>query len=95
MKKAADKAPTTKPGGDKNEVASLGRFASALFDLGWRLAIVVVGFLWFGNWLDRRYGTRPVFALIGFGLIVVSFIVIVRQVLSNIPHSQGGLKKDD
>ncbi len=93
MKQAADKrVPTT--GRDVNEVASIGQFGSSLFDIGWRLAIVVVVFLWGGNALDKKLGTTPWLTATGFLLVIISFVLIVRQILQNIPRKFGGLKND-
>jgi F0F1-type ATP synthase assembly protein I len=84
--------PTTKT--EMNEVEGAGRFGGALIDIGWRLAATVIVFLWGGNWLDNRLGTKPLFTVIGFVLIIISFVLIVRQVLQKIPKSMGGLKND-
>lgn len=93
MKKAADReGPTTSKG--LNEVSGLGNFGTALFDIGWRLAISVIIFLWGGNALDAKLGTRPLFSALGFLLIILSFILIVRQILQNLPRQYGGLKDD-
>jgi F0F1-type ATP synthase assembly protein I len=89
MGKDAANKPTT-----PNAVSAAGVFGSALFDIGWRLGIVVIGGLWLGNKIDTKYGTEPWGALSAFLLIIVSFILIVRQILQRIPRSMGGLKHD-
>jgi uncharacterized membrane protein YfcA len=94
MKKAAEDKSTTVKETQTDEVHSLGVFGSALFDLGWRLAITVVLFLWFGNWLDNRLSTKPFFSLLGFFLVVVAFVLLLKQILKKVPRSQGGLKDD-
>lgn len=72
----------------------MGKFGGSLFDIGWRLAICVIGFLLLGRWLDNKFGTEPLFILIGLVLIVASFVLILRSALRQIPKSQGGLKND-
>lgn len=92
MKQAADHKPTT--GSETNEVAAAGKFGGALLDIGWRLGAAVVIFLWGGNALDERLGTKPWLTAIGFLLVIASFVLIVRQVLQGIPKKFGGLKHD-
>jgi len=72
----------------------MGKFGGTLLDIGWRLAITVVGFLLLGKWLDNKFNTKPLFVIIGFLLIIASFALIVRQMLQKIPKSQGGLKDE-
>lgn len=86
MKKAAAPKPTTTSEGIK----PLGYFGSALLDIGWQLAITVIGFLWIGSYADRHLGTKPVFTLLGFLLVVVSFFLIVRRVVAKLPTEFGG-----
>ncbi len=88
MKKAAAKSPTT----TSNGVESLGKLGIALIDIGWQLAITVIGLLWLGNWADKRYDTKPVFILSALVLIVISFVLIVRRVLQKLPREYGGLR---
>lgn len=78
-----------------DEVAALGKFGSVLIDIGWQLAITVVGFLLFGRWLDKRYDTDPLFTAIGFILIIISFVFILIGALRQIPRSLGGLALED
>lgn len=92
MKQAADrKQPTTREPIDA--VNSVSKLGYALFDIGWRLAVVVIGGLWLGAWADRHFGTKPVFILIAFVLIIASFVLIVRRVLQSLPKEYGGLQK--
>lgn len=77
-----------------NEVAALGKFGGALFDIGWQLAITVIGFLLLGKWLDNKFQSEPLFILIGLGLIIVSFVLILRRTLKQLPKSQGGMKNE-
>ncbi len=93
MKKAAAKETTTRDV-EANEVSALGRFGTSLFDISWRLAASVVLFLWGGSEIDKRLGTKPWFTAIGFLLVIISFVLIVRQILQKLPRSQGGLKND-
>lgn len=88
--KRADRNKTTTDGMD--EVSSVGRMGGALLDIGWRLAASVILFIAGGSWLDKRFGTQPVFTVIGFLLVIGSFVLIVRQILQKIPRDLGGLK---
>ncbi len=94
MHKAADQERPTTPEVKLNEVSSLGHLGGALFDIGWRLAATVIIFLWGGSQLDKRLETKPLFTVIGFLLVIVSFMLIVRQILQKIPRSMGGLRND-
>ena len=76
-----------------NEVQSVGIFGNALFDIGWRMLIVVVAGLWLGTKFDDRFHTEPWGALTGFLLIIVAFIRVIRTTLQQVPREYGGLKK--
>ncbi len=93
MKQAA-KSTTREKSAKPDALSAAGSYGYALFDIGWRLAVSVVVFLAGGSWLDKRFGTDPLFSVLGFLLIIFSFVVIVRRILQNIPRSQGGLKND-
>lgn len=89
MMTAAAKKTTTRR--EEDEVSSTATFGGALLDIGWRLAGTVIVFLWGGSWLDKKFDTKPLFVVIGFGLVIASFVLIVRGVLRTIPKDQGGL----
>lgn len=88
---SGENVPVKKP--EVDEVSGLGHFGGALFDIGWRLAITVVIFLWGGNAIDVKLQTKPLFTVIGFLLVIASFVLIVRRVLQSVPREFGGLKK--
>ena len=94
MNKAAGKKKTTtteeKP--QTNEFDGVKQFAVGMIDIGWRLAITVIFFLWSGTRLDEWLGTEPWFALAGFILIIISFVLIVRRSLNQLPKQFGGNK---
>lgn len=92
MKRAVEKSVPSES--EPNEVAAAGRFGGSLLDIGWRVGLTVVIFLWGGNALDERLGTKPWFTVAGFLLVIVSFVLIVVRVLQKIPRAQGGLKRD-
>lgn len=77
-----------------NELEALGVVGGALLDIGWKLLAVVLIFLLGGQWLDKKFNSDPLFALVGLALIVVSFVLIVRKTLINIPKSQGGFRDE-
>lgn len=89
MGKDAAKKSTT-----PNAVSAAGVFGGALFDIGWRLAIVVIGGLWLGSKIDQMYGTKPWGVFSAFVIIIISFVLIIRQILQRIPKEFGGLKHD-
>ena len=88
MGKAAAKETTT-----KDAVGAAGLFGGALLDIGWRLAVVVVGGLWLGTTVDRKLDIAPWGVLSSFLIIIASFVLIVRRILQRIPKEYGGYKK--
>ena len=56
------------PGSDEDTVAARWRWvvpSAWLLGIGWYFAVCVVGGVWLGQWLDRRFDTSPTLALIG------------------------------
>jgi predicted small integral membrane protein len=86
MKKSAAMQTTTTDKG----AAPLEVFGFALLDIGWQLAVCVIGPLWLGAWADRRYDTKPLFSAIAFIFIIISFFFIVRRVIERLPKAYGG-----
>jgi hypothetical protein len=59
----------------------LARAMAVGLELGFAIAIPLVGFLLFGLWLDRRIGTTPLFMIVFLlaGLAVV--VIEVKQLI--------------
>ena len=50
-------------------------------ELGFAIAIPLVGFLLFGLWLDRKIGTTPLFMIIFLLAGLVTVVVEVKQLI--------------
>jgi hypothetical protein len=66
--RAGDAAPASPPvpatgGAPRGSSDGLGGLAFA--GLGFQFAVALVGSYYLGQWLDRRFGTAPVFLLVG------------------------------
>lgn len=86
MKKAAAK-PTT---GEKPN--AIGTFGITLIDIGWRLAAIVIGSIWLGQYLDNRFNAKPIFSLLSVVLIAFGFYIIVSRSVKQLPKEFGGKK---
>ncbi|UMX48009.1 MAG: AtpZ/AtpI family protein [Candidatus Nealsonbacteria bacterium DGGOD1a] len=71
----------------------LARAMAVGLELGFAIAIPLVGFLLFGLWLDRRIGTTPLFMIVFLlaGLAVV--VIEVKQLI--LPFLEKRSKKND
>jgi len=52
-------------------------FAATLLNLTWQLAIVIIGPVWLGNWLDNRYGTHQFWTLAG---VVLAMLLAITSI---------------
>lgn len=50
-------------------------------ELGFMIALPIVGFMLLGLWLDKKIDTMPLFALIGLVIGLISAIVEVVKVI--------------
>src|SRR4029453_758998 len=68
------------------------RSAAAKFaGIGLQFAITILLCLWLGNWLDRKFGTAPVFLYGGVFLgAAAAFYNMYRQLMGNLErHGEG------
>ena len=60
-----------------------GLGGAALAGLGVQFAVTLVAFYYLGQWLDRRFGTAPVFLLVGvFGGAGASFYAMYSRLMA-------------
>lgn len=66
------------PGADNQ-----GPGAGAYANFGLQFVVALLVFLWLGQWLDRRFGTAPVFLLVGvFAGAGGSFYAMYRKLMA-------------
>ncbi len=70
-----------KPPDDRSPMAVGLEWSTRLMTIGLEMAIPIVG----GYWLDRRFGTLPLFvclgALLGVAIAIWQFVHIVRELI--------------
>jgi F0F1-type ATP synthase assembly protein I len=73
------KTPTT----TKSEVPNKGRsaFFALAIDMSWKLALVILGPIIGGTYLDNALETAPLFTVIGLLMAVVGSIAVMWQVV--------------
>lgn len=74
-----------RPGGNGEDPATAtgGPGAGAYANFGLQFVVALLFFLWLGQWLDRRFGTAPVFLLIGvFAGAGGSFYAMYRKLMA-------------
>lgn len=99
---APKKTPSPTDGGQEPAVdpaqVALARtqFLSAILDLTWKLALVVLVPLLLGSYLDSVLDLYPVLTLVGFAIAIIGMVLVVwRQVKELDPNKKsiGGTKK--
>lgn len=60
-----------------------GQLVSIAFQLGFIIALPVVGFGYLGKWLDHKAGTEPLFTLIGILTAIVFTSIWIYQKFKN------------
>ena len=68
----------TEPAKQKNGLTK-GQLASLAFELGFIIALPIVAFGFAGKWLDARYGTEPLFTLVGIIFAIASTSVWIYK----------------
>ncbi|MFZ3074237.1 MAG: AtpZ/AtpI family protein [Minisyncoccales bacterium] len=71
-------------------------FARAMavgLELGFAIAVPLVGFLLFGLWLDRRIGTTPLFMIVFLLVGLAAVVIEVKQLI--LPFLEKRSKKND
>lgn len=62
-------------------------------ELGFAIAVPLVGFLLFGLWLDRRIGTTPLFMIVFLLVGLAAVVIEVKQLI--LPFLEKRSKKND
>lgn len=55
-----------------NMTLSKWRLVNLAFELGFVIALPLVGFGLLGKWLDEKYNTEPLFVLVGILVAIIS-----------------------
>ena len=77
--RAADASPTAP------ERSAAARYAGVGFQFGF----AILAFLWLGSWLDRKFGTAPVFLILGVFLGGgAAFYSMYRQLMANLERDE-------
>lgn len=80
-----DGGPKTTINGDKSQVDQVwylrNLFLVMVLNMTWQLAIVVVVPLVGGHWLDERYGTGPIWFLVGCGVALLGIIGVMVRIV--------------
>lgn len=100
MKQAAAKRRVTTTAQDDVEryaavVSAKQQFITAAFDMGWRLALMVIIPIFIGVKLDDRYDTSPSWTLAALFVAVFGAGLIVYKTVSDVNRAQkakGGKK---
>jgi hypothetical protein len=82
--RSGDATPATRPAPSAGETrgSSDGLGGLAFAGLGFQFAVALVGSYYLGQWLDRRFGTAPVFLLVAMLLGAGgSFFVMYTQLM--------------
>ena len=84
------KLPTASPSAlpsdeERRERSTAARFAGA----GLQFAVTLLVCLWLGTWLDRKFGTAPVFLYVGVFLGAgAAFYSMYRQLMANLERDE-------
>ncbi|MBI4429140.1 MAG: AtpZ/AtpI family protein [Ignavibacteriales bacterium] len=70
------------------------REVAPYFGLGIQLAIAVVAFYLFGNWLDERYGTTPWLGLAGLFLGTLGGFIKFFKTVSDLSKKNSPTKRE-
>lgn len=92
-KAATRKKRTTSKTGDPvvDQLAVVGArnmFVSNLFGMGWRLAIIVLAPIFIGVQLDKKFDTKPSFALTAFFLSIAAASWLIYRTYSEMQREQ-------
>jgi F0F1-type ATP synthase assembly protein I len=70
---------------ERRERSTAARFAG----VGLQFAVTLLICLWLGTWLDRKFGTAPVFLYVGVFLGAgVAFFSMYRQLMANLERDE-------
>lgn len=78
-------SPSALPFEEARERSTAARFAG----VGLQFAITILLCLWLGTWLDRKFGTAPVFLYCGVFLgAAAAFYSMYRQLMANLARDE-------
>jgi F0F1-type ATP synthase assembly protein I len=78
-------SPSALPFEEARERSTAARFAG----VGLQFAITILLCLWLGTWLDRKFGTAPVFLYSGVFLgAAAAFFSMYRQLMANLERDE-------
>ena|SRR5687767_9746370 len=79
-------SPTAPPSAEeRRERSTVARFAG----LGLQFAVTILVSLWLGTWIDRKFGTAPVFLYVGVFLGAgAAFYSMYRQLMKNLEREE-------
>jgi F0F1-type ATP synthase assembly protein I len=73
------------PDEERRERSTAARFAG----VGLQFAVTLLVCLWLGTWLDRKFGTAPVFLYVGVFLGAgAAFYSMYRQLMANLERDE-------
>jgi len=82
-----------KPKGDKYEIAYA---VSLITQIGVTVSVITISLIWFGYWMDVRFGALPIFVISGAVLaFIFSMYAVYRLVLPVTGVEKNHLKKDE
>ena len=74
---------------ERRERSAAARFAG----LGLQFAITLLVSLWLGTWIDRKFGTAPVFLYLGVFLGAgAAFYSMYRQLMANLERDEQAMR---
>jgi ATP synthase protein I len=83
MPAASPPAPSSAE--ERRERSAAARFAG----LGLQFAVTILVSLWLGTWIDRKFGTAPVFLYVGVFLGAgAAFYSMYRQLMANLEREE-------
>ncbi|MBI4239729.1 AtpZ/AtpI family protein [Candidatus Uhrbacteria bacterium] len=65
---------------DKKKNGTLWSMLGYAWEIGYMIAIPLIGFAFLGRFIDKKLATSPLFLLLGIGLaIIISTVIVVRK----------------
>jgi len=87
--KPRQEVPPASPLGLPSEQARERSTAARFAGVGLQFAITILLCLWFGTWLDRKFGTAPVFLYSGVFLgAAAAFYSMYRQLMASLERDE-------
>lgn len=86
-KTAAKKKTTNSENSAQNYMAALDiqqKFIGEAFGLGWRLVVTFIIPVIIGVALDRHYGSKPSYTLVGIFIAIAASVVIIQRTVKDV-----------